>query len=144
MKNKQISWKVLKDFGSFKEGNILPYPAFGSNVNGRFNVCGVLTEPEELILQGFIEKVFEEEEIEVILGNKATFNKDGTVNIGCNVNIPSELFSGMLKIQEYCERYTRSRKFIIDENKIILENLGNKYDVTEGVQKIVERLNKNK
>ncbi len=93
-----------------------------------------------LYFDGKWAEIIKDPEIKII-GYTPSFNSNNTVDIGCNKNIPSEVFKGLKSIQDFCIKigYPNDAGFKINKNKIVFFN-PEEYDVTTGVHQITEKL----
>lgn len=87
-----------------------------------------------------IEQTQIEEKIEIV-GYEPVFNSNGTVSIGCNKDIPAEVFKGLKAIQDFCIKigYSDHVKFTISRGNISWNN-PNENDCTKGVHDVVKKL----
>lgn len=87
-----------------------------------------------------IEQTQIEEKIEIV-GYEPVFNSNGTVSIGCNKDIPAEVFKGLKAIQDFCIKigYSDHVKFTISRGNISWNN-SNELDCTKGVHAVVKKL----
>ncbi len=87
-----------------------------------------------------IEQTQIEEKIDIV-GYEPVFNSNGTVSIGCNKDIPAEVFKGLEAIQDFCIKigYSDHVKFTISRGNISWNN-SNELDCTKGVHAVVKKL----
>jgi len=89
--------------------------------------------------KGVWAEIIKEEVIEIV-GYEPVFNSNGTVSIGCNKDIPAEVFKGLKAIQDFCIRlYSHGTGFRISKEKIEWFN-GELHDCTKGVHAVVNKL----
>jgi hypothetical protein len=74
-----------------------------------------------------------------IVGWTPIINSDNTVDIGCNKNIPAEVFKSLKCIQDFCNERYSSAFFIVNKNKITW-NTSQEYDCTKGIDAVLKKL----